>query len=53
MYFIKVVSASPFRLRRRIGLRPAFPGAGATAKVEGTAPFVEPERRFGSPFEQR
>ena len=40
---------SPFRLRRRIGPRPAFLGVDATAKVVGVAPFVEPERRsFGS-----
>ena len=37
---------SPFRLRRRIGLRPAIHGVDATAKVVGAAPFVEPERRF-------
>ena len=37
--------ASPFRLRRRIGPRPAFPGADAMAKVVGTVPFVEPERK--------
>ena len=42
---MKVVSVSPFRLRHRIGLRPAFPGADAMVKVVGAAPFVEPERR--------
>ena len=39
---------SPFRLRRRIGPRPAFLGVDATVKVVGAAPFVEPERRFGT-----
>ncbi len=36
---MKVVSVSPFRLRRRIGPRPAFPGVDATVKVVGAAPF--------------
>ena len=41
--------SSPFRLRLRIGPRPAFHGGGATVKVEGAAPFVEPERRLSGP----
>ena len=45
---MKVLSVSPFRLRRRIGPRPAFPGGDATATVEGAAPFVEPEQRSRS-----
>ena len=45
VYFPEVPSVSPFRLRRRIGPRPAFPGADATAKAGGAAPFVEPEMR--------
>ena len=36
---------SPFRLRPRVGPRPAFPGVDARAKVDGAAPFVEPEPR--------
>ena len=48
MQLYQEVSMSPFRLRRRIGPRPAFLGVDATAKVVGVAPFVEPERRsFG------
>ncbi len=39
------VSMSPFRLRRRIGPRPAFQGVDVTVKAVGAAPFVEPERR--------
>ncbi len=40
---------SPFRLRRRIGPRPASPGADAMVKAErGGPPFVEPERRSRS-----
>ena len=30
---------SPFRLRRRIGPRPAFLGGDAMVKAEGAAPF--------------
>ena len=47
---MKVVPVSPFRLRRRIGPRPAFPGVDATAKVVGAAPFVEPEQKASLPF---
>ncbi len=45
------VPASPFRLRRRIGPRPAFLGSDATAKVVGAAPVVEPKRRSHSLLE--
>ena len=46
---MEIVSASPFRLHRRIGPRPAFPGVDATVKVEGAAPFCRARaevRRF-------
>ena len=33
------LSVSPFRLRRRIGPRPAFIGVDATVKVERGVPF--------------
>jgi len=36
----EIVSASPFRLHRRIGPRPAFPGVDATVKAEGAAPLL-------------
>ena len=36
---MKLVPRSPFRLRRRIGPRPAFLGVDATVKVVGAAPF--------------
>ena len=36
---------SPFRLRPRVGPRPAFPGVDARVKADGAAPFVEPEPR--------
>jgi hypothetical protein len=39
VYPMEIVSASPFRLHRRIGPRPAFPGVDATVKAEGAAPF--------------
>ena len=39
VYSMEIVSASPFRLHRRIGPRPAFPGVDATVKAEGAAPF--------------
>ena len=42
-------SVSPFRRRRRIGLRPARPKAleaDAMAEAVGAAPFAEPERRL-------
>ena len=45
LFLVKVVPVSPFRLRRRIGPRPAFSGVDATAKTVGADPFVEPERR--------
>ena len=46
VYPMEIVSASPFRLHRRIGPRPAFPGVDATVKVVGgDPPFAEPERR--------
>ncbi len=47
MYFQRV-PLSPFRLRRRISPRPVFLGVDAMVKVVGAAPFVEPERRFGT-----
>ena len=47
VYFMKAVSVSPFRLRRRIGPRPAIPGVDAMVEAVGAAPFGEPERRFG------
>jgi len=39
---------SPFRLRHRIGLRPAQ--ADVMVKMEGADPFVEPERRLERSF---
>lgn len=44
VFVSNIGSASPFRLRRRIGLRPDA-GVDAAAMAKGAVPFVEPEPR--------
>lgn len=50
VYPMEIVSASPFRLHRRIGPRPALPGVDATVKVEGAAPFCRARAEVRRPL---
>ncbi len=53
VYPMEIVFASPFRLHRRIGPRPAFPGVDATGKVEGAAPFCRARAEVRRPHAHR